>query len=74
MKDGIHKAKDLYEDLWKLYESKTCKRYKTGFKDFFNIFNDDESKEMGIHTFSFTTRDIVRSEILKFIIKRLDIK
>ena len=47
---------------------------KTGFKDFFNIFNDDESKEMGIHTFSFTTRDIVRSEILKFIIKRLDIK
>ena len=47
---------------------------KTGFKDFFNIFNDDESKEMGIHTFSFTTRDIVRSEILKFIIRRLDIK
>ena len=33
MKDGIHKAKDLYEDLWKLYEGKTCKRYKTGFKD-----------------------------------------
>ena len=47
---------------------------KTGFKEFFNIFDDDESKEMGIHTFSFTTRDIVRSEILKFIIKRLDTK
>jgi phosphate starvation-inducible PhoH-like protein len=47
---------------------------KTGFKEFFDIFDDDESKEMGIHTFSFTTRDIVRSEILKFIIKRLDIK
>ncbi len=46
---------------------------KTGFKDFFNVFNDDESKLKGIHTFSFTTRDIVRSEILKFIIKRLDI-
>mgnify|MGYP003147773615 FL=1 len=47
---------------------------KTGFKEFFNIFDDDESKEMGIHTFSFTSRDIVRSEILKFIIKRLDTK
>tara|TARA_Y100001938_G_scaffold146051_1_gene224110 strand:- start:11045 stop:11761 length:717 start_codon:yes stop_codon:yes gene_type:complete len=47
---------------------------KTGFKEFFDIFDDDESKEMGIHTFSFTTRDIVRSEILKFIIKRLDTK
>ena len=47
---------------------------KTGFKEFFNIFDDDESKEMGIHTFSFTSRDIVRSEILTFIIKRLDTK
>jgi len=47
---------------------------KTGFKEFFDIFDDDESKEMGIHTFSFTSRDIVRSEILKFIIKRLDTK
>ena len=47
---------------------------KTGFKEFFNIFDDDESKAMGIHTFSFTSRDIVRSEILKFIIKRLDTK
>lgn len=47
---------------------------KTGFKEFFEIFDDDESKEMGIHTFSFTSRDIVRSEILKFIIKKLDIK
>ena len=33
MKDGIHRANDLYEDLWKLYEGKTYKRYKTGFKD-----------------------------------------
>ena len=47
---------------------------KTGFKEFFDIFDDDESKEMGIHTFSFTSRDIVRSEILKFIIKKLDMK
>ena len=33
IKDGIHRANDLYEDLWKLYEGKTCKRYTTGFKD-----------------------------------------
>ena len=33
IKDGIHRAKDLYDDLWKLYEGKICKRYTTGFKD-----------------------------------------
>ena len=31
--DGIHTAKSLYDDLWELYEGKTCKRYSTGFKD-----------------------------------------
>ena len=45
---------------------------KSGFKDLFAKFDDDESKEKGIHTFSFNESDIVRSEILKFIIKRLE--
>lgn len=45
---------------------------KSGFKPTFDKFDDDESKEMGIHTFSFDESDIVRSKILKFIIKRLE--
>ena len=45
---------------------------KSGFKPMFEKFNDDESKGMGIHTFSFNESDIVRSKILKFIIKKLE--
>ena len=45
---------------------------KTGFKDMFNIFSDDESRENGIHSFSFNRNDIVRSKILKFIISKLE--
>ena len=45
---------------------------KSGFKPMFDKFDDDDAKEMGIHTFSFNEGDIVRSKILKFIIKRLE--
>jgi hypothetical protein len=37
-----------------------------------NTFNDEESKQKGIQTFVFTKEDIVRSEILKFIVKKLE--
>lgn len=45
---------------------------KSGFKELFDKFDDDESREKGIHAFSFNESDIVRSQILKFIIKRLE--
>ena len=45
---------------------------KTGFKDMFDIFSDDKSMENGIHSFSFSRNDIVRSKILKFIISKLE--
>ena len=45
---------------------------RTGFKDMYNIFNDAESEENGIYCFEFTEAEIVRSELLKFIIGRLD--
>ena len=35
------------------------------------IFDDEESKSRGVCTFSFNESDIVRSEILKFLISRL---
>lgn len=44
---------------------------KSGFTPMVNIFNDDESKEKGIHTFWFNEEDILRSEILKYIIHKL---
>ena len=45
---------------------------KSGFSQMFNIFKDKESSDNGIHCFSFNQEDIVRSEILKFIIKKLE--
>jgi phosphate starvation-inducible protein PhoH and related proteins len=45
---------------------------RSGFKPMFDKFDDDESKEMGVHTFAFNEEDIVRSEILKFIIRKLE--
>ena len=44
---------------------------KSGFTPMVNIFNDEESKSKGIHTFWFTEEDIQRSEILKYIIYKL---
>ena len=36
-----------------------------------NLFTDRPSKEHGIHTFKFTEDDIVRSQLVKFIITKL---
>ena len=44
---------------------------KSGFGDMIRLFDDEESSENGIETFSFNCSDIKRSEILKFIIKKL---
>ena len=45
---------------------------KTGFAPIMEIFDNEESKEQGIYTFRFTDQDIVRSEILKFIVNKLE--
>ncbi len=45
---------------------------RTGYGDIFKLFNDSESKENGIHCFSFTKDDILRSELQKFIIGKLE--
>lgn len=47
---------------------------KSGFADMYSLFNDDESKEKGIHTFHFGAEDIKRSEILKFVISKIQNK
>ena len=35
-----------------------------------DILGDEESKAMGIHTFKFTEEDIMRSELVKYLIKK----
>jgi len=43
-----------------------------GFEKMFDLFNEDEeSIEKGIHTFTFDEEDIMRSELIKFLIKKL---
>lgn len=44
----------------------------SGFMALFDLFNDDISKNQGIHCFSFTREDIVRSGILKYIVERVE--
>tara|TARA_B100000212_G_scaffold342604_1_gene331231 strand:- start:34843 stop:35565 length:723 start_codon:yes stop_codon:yes gene_type:complete len=45
---------------------------KSGFAPMFDLFNDKQSIDMGIHCFKFGKEDILRSEILKYIIGKLD--
>jgi len=44
---------------------------KTGFAPVINAFDDKESYERGMYTFKFSEVDIVRSEILKYIVSVL---
>ncbi len=44
----------------------------SGFSQIFNIFNDEESQENGIKCKQFTSDDIKRSEIVKFIVSKLE--
>ena len=45
---------------------------QSGFKAMYDLFNDEESKQNGIHCVEFTKDDIMRSEILKFIIDKVE--
>ncbi len=44
----------------------------SGFRHFCDLFNDEESRANGVHYFSFTKDDIVRSELVKFIVGRIE--
>tara|TARA_R100000664_G_scaffold8665_4_gene14276 strand:+ start:2120 stop:2890 length:771 start_codon:yes stop_codon:yes gene_type:complete len=43
-----------------------------GFEKLYHIFNDEDSRQMGIHTFEFNEEDIVRSELTKFIVSKIN--
>jgi phosphate starvation-inducible PhoH-like protein len=44
----------------------------SGFKSMFEIFNTEEAQQQGIYCVEFTKEDIMRSEILKFIIDQVE--
>lgn len=44
----------------------------SGFVKFCDLFNDEESRANGVHYFSFTKDDIVRSQLVKFIVGRIE--
>ena len=44
---------------------------KSGFIKMMSHFDDDESRQHGIHVFQFTEDDIVRSGLVQFIIKKI---
>lgn len=46
---------------------------KSGFKPIFDIFNNQESRDRGIFCVELGKEDILRSEILKFIVEKLEI-
>jgi phosphate starvation-inducible PhoH-like protein len=46
---------------------------KSGFEKMCNVFNDEESAAKGIHVFYLTEEDIVRSEIVRYIVKKLEL-
>jgi phosphate starvation-inducible PhoH-like protein len=45
---------------------------KSGFNKIKQLFGDEASAKQGIHNFEFTHKDIKRSEILKYIVKKLE--
>lgn len=44
---------------------------RSGFVKMMGLFDDQESRDNGIFTFRFTEEDIVRSSLVKFIVKKL---
>ena len=44
----------------------------SGFEKIYNLFDDKISREKGIHTFKFGTEDIMRNDILAYIIEKFE--
>ena len=42
-----------------------------GFEGLAHIFSDEESVNMGVYSFEFSEEDIMRSELVKFLVKKL---
>lgn len=47
-------------------------KHKSGFKQMYELFDNESSQEQGIYCFEFGKEDIVRSGILKYIVETLE--
>jgi len=45
---------------------------QSGFKPMFDIFNDEDSRKQGVFCVQFGKEDIMRSELLKFIVEKIE--
>jgi hypothetical protein len=42
-----------------------------GFEKMFKLFSDEESAGHGVYNFEFTEEDIMRSDLVRFLVKKL---
>jgi len=53
-------------------QSDLAENKQGGFQKLFDLFSDDISKQNGIFTFQFTKEDVLRSDLCKFIIEKIE--
>lgn len=61
-----------FSNLFVLGDDQQSDIKHSGFNKVFNSFNNDIAKQHGIFTFEFTKEDIVRSEVLSYIIETFE--
>lgn len=61
-----------YSMLFLIGDSNQSNIKNSGFDKVFNLFNNEESKLAGIHTFEFDSSDCMRSPITKFILEKFE--
>lgn len=61
-----------FSTLFVLGDAQQSDIRNSGFLRVFDLFNTDKAKENGIHTFEFGKEDIVRSEVLSYIIESFE--
>lgn len=61
-----------FSKLFLIGDERQANIRNSGFADVYDLFNNEESRQNGIHTFEFDANDCMRNEILKFIIEKFD--
>jgi len=72
MKTIISRAGKYTKIIFLADEAQSDIKGPVEFMRYFDLFNDESSKEFGIHCLSFTRKDIVRSPILSFILDKIE--
>jgi len=62
----------LTSKVYILGDIKQANIRNSGFELVYDLFNNEESKNKGIHTIEFTTDDIMRHDVIKFIVDKFE--